>query len=865
MVFFLSAFFLLKEYEIMVSQQLLNIIIKAQDQASSTAKKVDDSLKQIGKSSSMLSKIPGFDTMRSKISSVAQTLDGRFGGALTKARNKFSTLKNSVTGVTSTIRGKFGGAVDGIRNKLSGLSKSTSNLQSGFGFLRGAASMAAGMIGYDLVNSLMENTRASLNARSSIQSFGTRLNMSGTEVSNFQADLDKLQSTFKKVDMDVVGQQAMDMAFRLGLPKESLTQLTETSAIFTDAMQRNGRSAEDATLALADAMDGEFRRLKEIGISQEDLMKNGWDGDINNKTGLLNAMNKSLKEQHYDELAKSVDNLDDAWQVLSITMSNLLEGILVPLTPALVGIITGITDAINTIKDAWNGLPDWAQLGIGLGAAALAVGLFAGAVMAAEGGIMALMPGFIAGLYGAASGFLAISIAGAPLWAILAVIVALAVAAYEVGKAFGWWNDVGGMFNAIADGARRLWEAFINHPDVQAAISMISSALSTLWSWITQAGQAILEFFGVATGGDFDIVRALIDGVGNAWNTLKGIIMAVVGVVQAVAGAVSGFWNGSLMPFVDWLNGIFAPVWTFIGDTINAILPLVQGVTSAFTAFQNGQLNLPGLIMTVMTALWNIYLTIFGRIASAVVSWASGIVSNAVSGATRFVQGIIARIMALPGRFLAYLNQTRARIVQQMSVWVSTARTKIAQFVQGIISKITSLPGKVGSLLRSVVSTIKSAIQSWVDAAKEKAQKIVDGVRDALSGTASAVSGALSGVVDAIVKPFRDAYDQAKGLWDKIASLGHASGGESLADIMVGNSVADVDVNTGNSSDSLDVNHNITLDLVNVPAQIDTSTLISMLKDKNVLMALTGNPDCQALDARVKERLNLKQIRARGR
>ncbi|MBQ5908866.1 MAG: hypothetical protein IIW85_00885, partial [Bacteroidaceae bacterium] len=334
-------------------------------------------------------------------------------------------------------------------------------------------------------------------------------------------------------------------------------------------------------------------------------------------------------------------------------------------------------------------------------------------------------------------------------------------------------------------GARRLWEAFINHPDVQAAISMISSALSTLWSWITQAGQAVMEFFGINSSGNFDIVRALIDGVGNAWNTLKGIIMAVVGVVQAVAGAISGFWNGSLMPFVDWLNGIFAPVWTFIGDTINAILPLVQGVTSAFTAFQNGQLNLPGLIMTVMTALWNIYLTIFGRIASAVVSWASGIVSNAVSGATRFVQGIIARIMALPGRFLVYLNLVRARIVQQMTIWVNNAKTKIAQFVQGIISKITTLPGKVGSLLRGVVSTIKSAIQSWVDAAKEKAQKIVDGVRDALSGTASAVSGALSGVVDAIVKPFRDAYDQAKGLWDQIASLGHASGGESLADIVV--------------------------------------------------------------------------------
>ena len=239
----------------MPSQELINIIIKAVDEASATANKVDESLHKIHDSSSRLSRIPGFDAMKTKMSSVAQTIDGKLGGALTKARTRFSSFKNRITSVASTLKGKLGGAVDGIRAKLNTLSNSTRNVSNGMSFLKGAASMAVGMIGFELVNSLMETTRASMNARSSIQAFGGRLNMSAGEVSSFQSDLDKLQRTFKKVDMDVVGQQAMDMAYRLGLPKTSLTQLTETSAIFTDAMQRNGRSAEDATLALADAMD----------------------------------------------------------------------------------------------------------------------------------------------------------------------------------------------------------------------------------------------------------------------------------------------------------------------------------------------------------------------------------------------------------------------------------------------------------------------------------------------------------------------------------------------------------------------------------------------------------------------------------
>ena len=848
----------------MVSQQLLNIIIKAQDQASSTAKKVDESLKQIGKSGSMLSKIPGFDAMKTKLSGVAQTLDGKFGGALTKARNKFTSLKNTVTGVASNIKGKFGGAIDGMRNKLSGLSKSTSNLQSSFGFLRGAASMAAGMIGYDLVSSLVENTRASLNARSGIQAFGTRLNMSGTEVSKFQADLDKLQGTFKKVDMDVVGQQSMDMAYRLGLPKEALTQLTETSAIFTDAMQRNGRSAEDATLALADAMDGEFKRLKEIGISQEDLMKNGWDGDINNKTGLLNAMNKSLKEQHYDELAKSVDSLDDAWQVLSITMSNLLESVLVPLTPVLVGIVTGITGAVDSIKgvvggiiDAFNGLPDFAKIGIGVGIVAGAIALIAAVLWATY------IPAWMAA---AAATWAAIAPV-LPIIIAVGVAIGLIVAAvYEVGKAFGWWTDFGSMLDAIKSGIMRLWDAFINHPDVQAVIAAISSALSTLWSWIQQAGQAIMEFFGISTSGEFDIVRSLIEGIGLAWQIISYPIRTVITAVQAAASAFGGFWNGTLVPFGEWLSGVFGPVWTFIGDTINAIMPFVQGLTSAFSSFQAGQMSLPGLIMSIMSTLWNIYLTILSRISNAVINWATGIVSNAISGATRFVMGIVVRIIALPGKFLAYLNQTRARIVQQLTIWVNTAKQKIASFVMGIIVRLQALPGKVGNLLRAVVQTIRSAIQQWVDAAKQKAQKIVDGVRSALSNTASAVSGALSGVKDAIVKPFQDAYDQAKSLWDKVASLGQARGGETFEDIMgVTNTTSAEETILAGGNDSMDINHNITLDLANVPSHIDTNTLITMLSDTNVLRALTGNPDFQSLDARVKERLNLKQVRARGR
>ena len=671
----------------MPSQELINIIIRATDEASAAAQKVDDNLNKIRNSTSRLSNIPGFDTMKSKMSSVAQTLDTKFGGALTKARNKFTTLKNGISNVTSTIKGKFGGALDGVRSKLSALNNGSKNLAGGMSFLKGAVSMTAGMIGFELVNSLMETTRASLNARSSMQAFANRLNMSGAEVDKFQQSLDELQNVYKKVDMDVVGQQATDMAYRLGLPKTSLTELTETTAIFNDAMQRNGRSSEDAMMAMADAMDGQFVRLKEIGISQEDLMKNGWDGDINNKTGLLEAMNKSLKDQHYDDLAKSVDTLDDAWQVLSITLSNLLESIIVPLTPAIVGIVSAVTNVANFLKDAFAGMPDWAKVGLGIAGLAIGFGLLAGAISvaaAAEGGMMALMPGFITSLYGAASGFMAISIAGAPLWAIVAAVAAIAFAVYEVGKAFGWWKDVGTMLEAISAGASRLWSAFINHPDVQAAIEVISNALSTLWSWITQAGQAILDFFNINNSGSFDIIHAMVVNIGNAWNMVRAPIMALVGIFSSVIG---GLYN-------------------LISGNQNA----VQVITSIWNSLVA---NMP----VILTALYNVHKAIFRMIASAVVNLVRSMVNRVVS-----------TLSGLIGKAHSALMGVVSSIRSAIQAWINAAVAKVKDLVSRVTGPFSGIAGTISGALSGVVNAITAPFRAAWDAVSPIVDKIKDGL-----------------------------------------------------------------------------------------------------------------------------------------
>jgi phage-related protein len=230
------------------------------------------------------------------------------------------------------------------------------------------------------------------------------------------------------------------------------------------------------------------------------------------------------------------------------------------------------------------------------------------------------------------------------------------------------------MLEAISAGIQRLWSAFINHPDVQATIEVISNALSTLWSWITQAGQAILEFFGVATGGQFDVVAALINVVGQAWNAMTYPLRVVIGAVQQVI--------------------------------------------SAFNSFRTGQMDLPAFIMTVLQALVNVYLNTFGRIVQLIIQFGARMISSGVSAASRFVSNILNHIRQLPGRIYSALMTVVGRISSAIQSWISTAVSKVTTLISNITSPFSGVAGKISSALSGVVNAITQPFQNAWNAIK---------------------------------------------------------------------------------------------------------------------------------------------------
>lgn len=155
----------------------------------------------------------------------------------------------------------------------------------------------------------------------------------------------------------------------------NLTEAQATKAIpviadMTNMMVLNGRSQEEAILAVNDALDGQFKRLQEIGVRGKDQLEElGYkEGDVNS---LLNALQKISETKGWHDLTADISTLDDAYAMLGNTIDDVLTPAFATFTPYIVQVIQSFASLMTTITN----LPTVLQIpiaGIGVLGAAFA-------------------------------------------------------------------------------------------------------------------------------------------------------------------------------------------------------------------------------------------------------------------------------------------------------------------------------------------------------------------------------------------------------------------------------------------------------------------------------------------------------------
>ncbi|MGN0093806.1 MAG: hypothetical protein ACI37V_05065, partial [Methanobrevibacter sp.] len=331
-------------------------------------------------------------------------------------------------------------------------------------------------------------------------------------------------------------------------------------------------------------------------------------------------------------------------------------------------------------------------------------------------------------------------------------IGAVIFAVYELGKAFGWWDDVGSMIDAIKNNIGRLWDAFINHPDVQATIHAIGDA----WKWLNDSLKPVVDWlkgiwnqiFPESAKDKVDGTRIIIDSIGaafkgisvpirfaimvlqGAWSVLSSLVGTAVGIGQGIYDALKPIvcillgCSPGIVPALGKVLEIFGTVWNTIVSLLSGIIPSVltaiQPVLDILTLI--GEFLL-GTFQFAWQTIILVFMTVWNHLQQIIL-----IFSQFLSGQIT-LSAMLGQIWeVIKSMFFSVLTIIITRVGSFAKSLVSRAISAARGFVSAIISRISSLPGRVYSYLISVASRIISAGASWVSSGISTASRMVSGV-----------------------------------------------------------------------------------------------------------------------------------------
>lgn len=118
---------------------------------------------------------------------------------------------------------------------------------------------------------------------------------------------------------------------------------------FMARYKSEGRTAQEAILAINDAMDGQFRRFQELGIKKDDLTEKGWDPS--KPESFFKALNAVFKDRGWEGWANKLMSTQDKIDMLTEKIQKGgadLGMTLLPIVNGLIDLLTKLTDTFGS-------------------------------------------------------------------------------------------------------------------------------------------------------------------------------------------------------------------------------------------------------------------------------------------------------------------------------------------------------------------------------------------------------------------------------------------------------------------------------------------------------------------------------------
>ena len=477
-------------------QEVMDIVLKATDNASPTFEAVQNAAEDLGQSLDNVGD-EATDDMRQLEDGADQAEDDvrKLGDEAKKTGEEVDDLGDKSKSSGATMQMAFQNIADGVMRAKEGV--------------------------VELGRNLMETLE--LAGQQQQQETFLKMNIGAEGAAKQMKIINDLVADLPGDDVAIGGLLSQAAAKNAGITADELKRMGVNAADYFAAMSNYGKSSVEAQQDLTNyILTGNTAELERSPILQAhiDKLKQATTVEERNKA-LQEAMNEegwsgiSQQDTYNNKLETFVAMLDRGKRQMGELFLGAASGAMdfIGQLDSATGGILGMGIAIGTVAggpmiDLVTGV---GQMATGLKALQTAFEGTAVATAIAEGGFWSMAAAELAALW--------------PILAIIAALVAVGVAIYEVGKYFGWWSDVGTMLEAINAGIQRLWSAFINHPDVQGFIQGVSDAWKAMQPFLNT------------------IVRTLIDTISNAWAAMTLPIKTVITVIKTLWNAFSTMYQ----------------------------------------------------------------------------------------------------------------------------------------------------------------------------------------------------------------------------------------------------------------------------------------------------------------------------------
>lgn len=534
-----------------------------------------------------------------------------------------------------------------------------------------------------------------------------------------------------------------------GVLADALNWSSEAASMFSKYMSEDVTTAEDAFNEALKECTTEQERQALITDTLTALY-----GDAATKYEEASGSQLAAKEAAA-EATLAQNNLANAIEPVTTAWEGLKTQLITAVTPAIEKVCGGLEVALGWLQEHPTVLKAVtafvSTLAIGLGALAIAAGIYTAAQWAMNSAILANpITWIIVGVIAAIAAVAAIIVVVIEYWD---EIKAACIKAWEGIKTTlsGWgeWISTNviepvksffsGLWDGIVSACTTAWETMKNA--VQVAIMFVGSLISAAFQIITLPFQFIWEnckdILIKAWEGIKSAVSTALNAVGNAIQTAwNNVVMFLAPILNAIKIVVTTAWKGIKTAVSTAVNNVKTTVSNVFNAVKTKVTEVWNGVKSTTSTVWN---NIKSSVSNVVNGVKSTVSTVFNSIKSTATSVWNGVknaitkpieeAKNKVKSVVDAIKGFFANMkLSLPKIKLPHFKVTGKLSLNPPSVpklsidWYKDGGVMLSPTIFGINGNRVMAGGEAGPEAIAPISTL----QSYIMGAVERAQQTFD-------------------------------------------------------------------------------------------------------------------------------------------